>query len=386
MSQIAVKAPYKSHLLHVVLGLLKAGWSLEMAPQGGLLRRNGQQVCLRSEQVDIRFRLFVYKVTGSSRGKPEERRIEITSTYQKDLKRLRDYPDVVLGYDYDNKVFVGVDPERVKHGGPTGNASSFFDREGLALATSRSIAVRQRKANLFPNGVEHHAFIAPVRLAEYFYNRQDIHSGQYTNSGYFSGSVAVQKVPSKAQIDDGAALGEVLVLRGPDSPQRRRVRVRSALIVAFEKQEVGVLHRRKITPDEFLEIKRRMDENGRLGEESVLRSERKRLRRADRNDLAERIRWVSQESVAEGYDILSFETNGAKRYIEVKATSTREKTSFDMSVNEWAKCRVSGDAYFVYFVTDVRNNPVIRQICNPYRLEQEGRVRKVSTGWRVTLV
>jgi len=69
-----------------------------------------------------------------------------------------------------------------------------------------------------------------------------------------------------------------------------------------------------------------MDENGRLGEEHVLIAERARLKRAKRLDLVERVRWVSQESVAEGYDILSFEDTGVERFIEVKATGGQQHT------------------------------------------------------------
>jgi hypothetical protein len=385
MSQIKLRAPARSHLLHVVAGLIKTGWTIETVPEDGMLLRNGQKVRLRSGQADIHFRLFVYKVTGSSRGKPEERRIEITSTYQKDLARLRGYPDVVLGYDYAGAIFVGVDPERINWGGKTGNASSFFDREGLELTTSKSITVLQRKANLFRQGVEYHAFVAPIRLAEYFYSRADIHVGKYTGDGYFSGSAAIRRTPRSIRIDDADASGDVLVLRGPDSPQRRRLRISADLVEAIEKQKIRVLRRRKITPDQFLEIKRQMEENGRLGEEFALRAERRRLRQAGKPRLAERVRWISQESIGEGYDILSFETNGEKRYIEVKAT-TSQQNSFDMSANEWNKCQTARDSYYVYFIKGVRNVPSLRKLCNPCRLEQEGQVRKLCTGWRVTLI
>jgi Domain of unknown function (DUF3883) len=92
-----------------------------------------------------------------------------------------------------------------------------------------------------------------------------------------------------------------------------------------------------------------MEENGRLSEEHVLNAERGRLRRAKRPDLVDAIRWISQESVAEGYDIVSFETTGEQRFIEVKSTAGRHST-FEMSDNEWQRaceyyiCRVSHNA------------------------------------------
>ena len=57
-----------------------------------------------------------------------------------------------------------------------GNASSFFDLEGLGFAGREAISVRQRKAALFSTGVEYHAFISPIRLSEYLFNINEIHS------------------------------------------------------------------------------------------------------------------------------------------------------------------------------------------------------------------
>jgi len=182
MAQITLKAPAKSHLLNVVQSLLAVGWTIETSPREGQLLRNGQKVMLKSDRVDLRFRLFVYKVTGSSRGRPEERRIEITSTYPKGLPRLSKFSDIVLGYDPNTAVYVGVDPQRIEHGGSTGNASSFFDRKGLVKR--ERIALLQRKAALFVKGIEYHAFLDATRLPEYFFNLDEIHSGTYLGDGF----------------------------------------------------------------------------------------------------------------------------------------------------------------------------------------------------------
>jgi hypothetical protein len=80
-----------------------------------------------------------------------------------------------------------------------------------------------------------------------------------------------------------------------------------------------------------------MEDNGAAGEEIVMRDERSRLLSAKRPDLANRVHQISKKSVGEGYDMLSFETTGLKRYIEVKTTST-ENRFFEMSANEWSKC------------------------------------------------
>lgn len=156
--QVDLVAPAKSHLPVVVYGLVQSGWKIVGAPGSGKLRRNGQFIVLKTAARDIRIRLFMYKVTGSSRGRPNERRIEITSTYQKgSISRSNEYQDIVLGFDPEKKIFVGVDARRIEEGGPTGNASSFFDSEGLAWSRSDEILVQPHAAKLFQKGIEFHA-------------------------------------------------------------------------------------------------------------------------------------------------------------------------------------------------------------------------------------
>jgi len=76
---------------------------------------------------------------------------------------------------------------------------------------------------------------------------------------------------------------------------------------------------------------------GRAGEERVLAHERASLLAAGRTDLAERIRWVSHvDGDGAGYDILSFDTDGRDRLIEVKTTNGWERTPFHITRNELA--------------------------------------------------
>ena len=76
---------------------------------------------------------------------------------------------------------------------------------------------------------------------------------------------------------------------------------------------------------------------GRAGEERVLSHERYGLAAAGRDDLARRVRWVSDEDGdGAGYDIASFEMDGRSRLIEVKTTNGWERTPFHISGNELA--------------------------------------------------
>jgi hypothetical protein len=177
---------------------------------------------------------------------------------------------------------------------------------------------------------------------------------------------------------------DTVVLTGPRMTRRAR-RVQRRVVEAFEAGNHRVLQRRRITPEELLEIKRHAEENGRLGEEFVLNHERRALRRAGRQDLADGVTWISQESVSEGYDILSYELDGEQKWIEVKSTSGLSRT-FEMSDYEWRTCCAAGERYYIYRVTNVRTAPSIERVRNPSRLERDGQVARSALGWKVTLL
>ncbi|WP_375271371.1 DUF3883 domain-containing protein [Sphingomonas sp.] len=76
---------------------------------------------------------------------------------------------------------------------------------------------------------------------------------------------------------------------------------------------------------------------GRAGEARVMASERATLAAAGRHDLAARVRWVADEDGdGAGYDIASFEADGAERLLEVKTTNGWERTPFHLTRNEIA--------------------------------------------------
>jgi hypothetical protein len=61
------------------------------------------------------------------------------------------------------------------------------------------------------------------------------------------------------------------------------------------------------------------------------------LRAVGRDDLARKVRWVSEEDGdGAGYDIASFEQDGQSRLIEVKTTNGWDRTPFHITRNELA--------------------------------------------------
>ena len=106
---------------------------------------------------------------------------------------------------------------------------------------------------------------------------------------------------------------------------------------------------------------RRKTKLGDRGEKLVFDMEVARLKDEGREDLIKKICRVSQKSDSYGYDILSYNSDGTKRYIEVKATSRSiGETNFYISANELRIAKEMGDDYYIYLVYDVKStNPKI---------------------------
>ncbi len=97
---------------------------------------------------------------------------------------------------------------------------------------------------------------------------------------------------------------------------------------------------------------------GRAGEERVLLHERSALRSAGRDDLARKVRWVSEEDGdGTGYDIASFTPDGRSRLIEVKTTNGWERTPFHISRNELAVAEERRSEWHLFRLWDFSRAP-----------------------------
>jgi hypothetical protein len=138
--------------------------------------------------------------------------------------------------------------------------------------------------------------------------------------------------------------------------------------------------------EELLARQRRDTEKqriGLLGEKFVLESERARLDTAGRTDLANRVRLVSAEDDAAGYDVLSFSPDEAELHIEVKATTRgqRHEDVFWLSENE-AICALSDPRWTVYRVWSVDSEPIMESLGN-FILHEHPQWERVPASWLV---
>lgn len=97
---------------------------------------------------------------------------------------------------------------------------------------------------------------------------------------------------------------------------------------------------------------------GKAGEERVLHHECAILTSAGREDLAQKVRWVSQEDGdGAGYDISSFTPEGDSRLIEVKTTNGWERTPFHISRNELAVAEDNRDRWTLFRLWNFSREP-----------------------------
>lgn len=109
---------------------------------------------------------------------------------------------------------------------------------------------------------------------------------------------------------------------------------------------------------DYLAQEARNQSLGRAGETFVLKLEAQRLHAAGKKVLAERVEHVAAtQGDGLGFDVLSYETDGRERLIEVKTTAFGELTPFFVSRGELARSTIDAERYHLYRVFDFRERP-----------------------------
>lgn len=112
------------------------------------------------------------------------------------------------------------------------------------------------------------------------------------------------------------------------------------------------------------EIKNRV--LGFMGEEFTYNFEKTRLTSLNRIDLAKKVEWISRDKGdGSGFDILSFDTNGEERFIEVKTTNYGKRFPFLITENEVLASEELGEQYFLYRVFAFNRFPKLFMVNGP---------------------
>jgi hypothetical protein len=116
---------------------------------------------------------------------------------------------------------------------------------------------------------------------------------------------------------------------------------------------------------------------GRDGESLIYANEKARLKSAGRSDLADKVRWISEdEGDGAGFDILSFSNDGRERCLEVKTTIGHQTTPFFLSENERVVATQRPDSYRIMRIWDFARKPKAFELCPP--LESHVILRAIS--------
>lgn len=125
---------------------------------------------------------------------------------------------------------------------------------------------------------------------------------------------------------------------------------------------------------------------GNRGELIVFKLEDQYLRNLGKKDLAKKIDWISRRDDSVGYDILSFEESGEKKYIEVKSTTSSPDSlaTFLISSNQYEKAKKLPNYYFYIVFNAKSKSPKVWKIKNPVSYENKG-LALIPINYRVTI-
>ena len=114
---------------------------------------------------------------------------------------------------------------------------------------------------------------------------------------------------------------------------------------------------------------------GKKGEDYVYEYEFRRLNKLNKPELAGKIYKHCDNNDFPGWDITSYNSDGTKKYIEVKS-SRKNKRSFTITSNEWNAAKREKEKYYIYIVSNALNKKIkIEEIIkNPLKFVEEGKI------------
>lgn len=134
---------------------------------------------------------------------------------------------------------------------------------------------------------------------------------------------------------------------------------------------------------------KKSDKVGKLGEEFVLKYERKLLTSVGMTELSEKIVWHREEpkNRTPGWDITSFDESGYPKFIEVKSSVKKTISEVDLTPNELAKLNeaLESNNYYLYIVTNLLEDPKLEILRNPAKALNEGKLELSVATYSLTL-
>lgn len=150
-------------------------------------------------------------------------------------------------------------------------------------------------------------------------------------------------------VDMPADVPESIAYKGVRAePPKREIRT----------EEPATTYMRRAVKRDYFEREARNRSLGSAGEKFIVQYEQWRLADSGVGQLADRVEHVAvTKGDGLGYDVLSFETDGRERYIEVKTTAHDASTPFFVSSNEVSFAREQADQFRLYRLFHFRTAP-----------------------------
>ena len=176
----------------------------------------------------------------------------------------------------------------------------------------------------------------------------------------------VSEQVSRHRVLDEAALAAAMRPVEKNEPQdftKLKVEAPRADVTArdMRKEALGMPIRR-----DYLERESRNRSLRLAGEDFAVQFERWRLIQLGVGQLADRVEHVSEtRGDGLGYDVLSFESDGRERFIEVKTTTFGERTPFFVSANEMRFAQSEPERFRLYRLFNFRTFPKLFELAGP---------------------
>lgn len=170
-------------------------------------------------------------------------------------------------------------------------------------------------------------------------------------------SVVIDQLQHHPSLEKAAALAVEMPATVPEVPTFSAVKTPAPVRRhgASERQPAYV--QAPIKRD-YVEREARNRSLGDAGERFIVSYEQWRLSHLGLGRLADKVKHVAEEhGDGLGYDVLSFETDGSERYIEVKTTAHEAVTPFFVSANELAFARAESERFRLYRLYHFRTQP-----------------------------
>ena len=171
------------------------------------------------------------------------------------------------------------------------------------------------------------------------------------------GTVVEEQVRGKTTLDEAALAAVQQPAVAPSQTDFSRVKSEAPSKQHRATESAATPLFRAVKRD-YLEREARNQSLGLAGEEFVVQFEHWRLVELGQQRLADQVDHVSQsKGDGLGYDVLSFESDGRERLIEVKTTTFGRDTPFFVSRGELALSHVAKDQFHLYRLFEFRKAP-----------------------------